>query len=64
VYLVATGEPPFRSKLFNQGLICDVLGGLRPKMPYSAPDEYKKLAEWCCDVDTDKRPGDGKFGTK
>ena len=25
-------------------------------MPDSAPDEYKKLAEQCCDADPDKRP--------
>ena len=25
-------------------------------MPNSAPEEYKKLAERCCDVDPDKRP--------
>ena len=27
-------------------------------MPDSAPEEYKKLAEWCCDADPDKRPKD------
>jgi len=32
------------------------MGGLRPSMPDSAPEEYKKLAEWCCDADPDKRP--------
>jgi len=32
------------------------LGGLRPPMPDSAPEEYKKLAEQCCDADPDKRP--------
>ena len=26
-------------------------------MPDSAPEEYKKLAERCCDADPDKRPG-------
>ena len=25
-------------------------------MPDSAPEEYKKLAEQCCDADPDKRP--------
>jgi len=25
-------------------------------MPDSAPEEYKKLAERCCDADPDKRP--------
>ena len=33
--------------------ICE---GLRPVMPDSAPEEYKKLAERCCDADPDKRP--------
>ena len=30
--------------------------GLRPSMPDSAPEEYKKLAERCYDADPDKRP--------
>ena len=32
------------------------MGGLRPSMPDSAPEEYKKLVERCCDADPDKRP--------
>ena len=32
------------------------MAGLRPSMPDSAPEEYKKLAERCCDADPDKRP--------
>ena len=32
------------------------MGGLRPSMPDSAPEEYKKLAERCCDANPDKRP--------
>ena len=32
------------------------MGGLRPSMPDSAPEGYKKLAERCCDADPDKRP--------
>ena len=32
------------------------MDGLRPSMPDSAPEEYRKLAEWCCDADPDKRP--------
>ena len=55
MYLMATGEPPFRDRQFNRDLICDIMGGLRPTMPDSAPDEYKKL-ERCCDADPDKRP--------
>jgi len=56
MYLIATGEPPFRDRQFDRGLVCDILGGLRPPMPDSAPEEYKKLAEQCCDADPDKRP--------
>jgi len=43
--LIATGEPPFRDREFDRGLVCDIMGGLRPSMPDSAPEEYKKLAE-------------------
>src|SRR6185312_436390 len=56
IYLIATGEPPFRDMQFDRGLVCDILGGLRPPMPDSAPEEYKKLAKQCCDADPDKRP--------
>ena len=56
MYLIATGEPPFRDREFDRGLVCDILSGLRPRMPDSAPEEYKKLARECCDADPDKRP--------
>src|SRR5207253_3445995 len=56
VHLIATGEPPFRDREFDTSLICDIMGGLRPSMPDSAPEGYKKLAERCCDADPDKRP--------
>src|SRR6185437_4690075 len=56
MHLMATGEPPFRDRQFDRGLVCDIMGGLRPPMPDSAPEEYKKLAEWCCNADPDKRP--------
>ena len=56
MHLMATGEPPFRDRQFNRDLVCDILGGLRPSMPDSAPEGYKKLAECCCDADPDKRP--------
>src|SRR5437764_13723980 len=56
MYLMATGEPPFRNRQFNRDLICDIMDGLRPSMPDSTPEEYKKVAEWCCDADPDKRP--------
>ena len=56
MYLMATGEPPFRDRQFNRELVCDILGGLRPLMPDSAPENYKRLAERCCDADPDKRP--------
>src|SRR6185369_7798530 len=44
MYLIATGEPPFRDRQFDRALVCDIMGGLRPSMPDSAPEEYKKLA--------------------
>ena len=56
MYLITTGELPSRDRQFNRDLVCDILGGLRPLMPGSAPEEYKKLAERCCDADPDKRP--------
>jgi len=56
MYLMATGELPFRNRQFDSSLIRDIMGGLRPLMPDSAPDEYKQLAERCCDDDPDKRP--------
>src|SRR5689334_22318271 len=56
MHLIATGEPPFRDRQFDRDLVCNIIGGLRPSMPDSAPEEYKKLAERCCDADPDKRP--------
>ena len=56
MYLMATGEPPYRDRQFDRGLICDIMGGLRPSIPDFAPEEYKKLAKRCCDADPDKRP--------
>src|SRR5207237_9077250 len=55
MYLIATGEPPFRDRQSDRDLACDIMGGLRPSMPDSAPEEYKKLAERCCDDDPVKR---------
>ena len=59
MYLIATGELPFRDRQFNRDLVCDILGGLRPSMPDSAPEGYKKLAERCCDADPYERPDKG-----
>src|SRR5205823_5893115 len=56
MYLIATGEPPFREWSFDKCLAMRVCEGLRPVMPDSAPKEYKKLAERCCDADPEKRP--------
>jgi len=61
MYLVATGEPPFRDRQFDRDLVCNIVGGLRPSMPDSAPEEYKKLAEQCCDADPVKRPDAGRL---
>src|SRR5437764_7524875 len=56
MYLIASGEPPFRDRQFDKCLAMRVCEGLRPSMPDSAPRKYKKLAERCCDADPDKRP--------
>ena len=56
MYLIATGEPPFRDRQFDRDLVRDIMGGLRPSMPDFVPEKYKKLAEQCCDADPDKRP--------
>src|SRR6185369_3790332 len=45
MYLIATGEQPFRNRQFDARLIREIMDGLRPPMPDSAPEEYKKLAE-------------------
>jgi len=56
MYLIATGEQPFRDRQFDTSLVRDIMDGLRPQMPDSAPEEYKKLAERCWDADSDKHP--------
>src|SRR5438128_992259 len=56
MYLIASGEVPFRRRSFDRNLVCDILSGLRPTMPDSAPMTSKSLAQWCCDADPDKRP--------
>jgi serine/threonine protein kinase len=56
MYLIATGEPPFREWSFDKCLAMRVCEGLRPVMPDSAPEEFKKLAERCCNADPNKRP--------
>ena len=61
MHFIATGEPFFRNRQFDRSLVCDIMGGLRPPMPDSAPEEYKKLAEQCCDADPDKRPDTRKL---
>ena len=57
VCLIASGEPPFRDREFDRNLLCDILGGLRPAMPESAPEAYKNLTNLCCETDPNKRPG-------
>jgi len=63
MYLMATGEQPFRDRQFDRNLVRDIVDGLRPTMPDSAPDEYKKLAERCCNADPDKRPEAHRLGS-
>ena len=47
MYLIATGEPPFRGRQFGRNLVCDIMSGPRPSMPDSTPEKYKELAERC-----------------
>jgi len=56
MHLMATGKPPFRDRQFDTSLIREIMDGLRPPMPDSAPEKYKELAKWCCDADPNKRP--------
>ena len=60
MYLMATGEPPFRNRKFDASLIRNIMDGLRPQLPASTPEEYRKLAKRCWDPDPDKRPENGK----
>jgi len=56
MYTMASGEPPFRNRASDSSLVCDILNGLRPAMPYSAPKEYKEIAESCCNGDPRTTP--------
>ena len=56
MHLIATGEQPFKDRELDANLISEILHGLRPSMPDSAPDEYKQIAKMCCDADLSKRP--------
>ena len=64
MYLIATGKPPFSDRQFDRSLVRDIMAGLRPMMPDSAPEKYKKLAEKCHDADPDKRPNASKLWLK
>src|SRR5438128_1650828 len=60
MYQIADGEPPFRNYSSDDNLLAmRICNGLRPEMPDSTPEEYKKLAERCCDADPNNRPKDG-----
>src|SRR5438128_2048401 len=57
MHQIASGEPPFRNMSSDDmHLAMRICNGLRPEMPDSAPEEYKELAERCCDADPNKRP--------
>src|SRR5438128_4706114 len=56
MYQIADGEPPFRDYSSDILLAKRICNGLRPEMPDSAPEVYKKLAKRCCDADPNKRP--------
>ena len=60
MHQLASGEPPFRDwPSDDKCLAMRICEGLRPEMPNSAPVEYKRLAERCCDAEPDNRPKDG-----
>src|SRR5438128_10785853 len=60
MHQIANGEPPFRDySSDDKCLAMRICEGLRPEMPNSAPAEYKRLAERCCDADPNNRPTDG-----
>jgi len=61
MYQIASGEPPFRNRAFEYELMEDICNGLRPYMPDSAPEPYKKLAKECCDAEPNNRPSAGKI---
>src|SRR6185312_3694055 len=50
MYLLASGEPPFRNRQFDNSLVHDSSNGLLPWMPYSAPTVCKYIAMLCCDA--------------
>src|SRR5438128_7433344 len=57
MYQIANGELPFRDWSSDDNLLAmRICNGLRPEMPDSTPEEYKKLAERCCDADPNNRP--------
>ena len=56
MYQIASGELPFRDLPFDKNLAIRICGGLRPEMPESAPEPYKRLAEKCCNADPNERP--------
>src|SRR6185312_1284890 len=56
MYLIASGELPFRDRAFDEHLVRDICNGLRPAIPDSTPEPYRQLAEECCDAYPDKRP--------
>src|SRR5438128_2906304 len=61
MHQIANGEPPFRDWSSDDNLLAmRICNGLRPEMPDSTPEEYKKLAERCCDADPNNRPNDGE----
>src|SRR5438128_5929634 len=60
MHQIANGESPFRDwSSDDKCLAMRICEGLRPEMPDSAPAEYKRLAERCCDADPNKRPKNG-----
>src|SRR5437016_6182315 len=49
-------DPPFRARQIARDLVSDIMSALRPKIPDSAPKEYKNHGRRCRDADAYKRP--------
>src|SRR6185312_7800870 len=56
MHLIASGEPPFRNRPFDEHLATAICNGLRPAMPATTPEAYGNLARKCCAADPNKRP--------
>lgn len=56
MYELYTGSKPYKSMTPGPGLARSIFQGLRPVLPASTPESYKKLAEACWARDIAARP--------